>query len=67
VKRLPEDLRQKYPHVDWKAIAGMRDHLTHGYDGIDYEVLWNAVHQRVPGLLATVDQMLGDLESLGSA
>ncbi len=67
VKRLPEDLREKYPQVDWKAIAGMRDHLTHGYDGIDYEVLWNAVHLRVPGLLATVDQMLGDLETSGSA
>jgi uncharacterized protein with HEPN domain len=40
----------------------MRDHLTHGYDIVDYEVLWKAAQERVPGLVATVEQMLRDLE-----
>ena len=39
VKRLPMDLRERYPAVPWKEIAGTRDRLSHGYDDINYEVL----------------------------
>ena len=63
VKRLPMDLRERYPAVPWKEIAGTRDRLSHGYDDINYEVLWDAVQNDVPKLLETVDQMLKELET----
>ena len=62
VKRLPMDLRMRYPSVPWKEIAGTRDHLSHGYDDVDYQVLWDAVQKDVPELLATVEKMLKDLD-----
>jgi len=62
VKRLPKGLCNRYPAVDWKAIAGMRDNITHGYDSIDYEILWKAVQTQVPELLMTLNQMLDDLK-----
>ena len=62
VKRLPRELRDRYPNVPWKEIAGTRDRLSHGYDDVDYQVLWNAVQKDLPTLLATVGQMLKDLE-----
>ena len=58
VKRLPVDLRSKYPAVPWKEIAGTRDHLSHGYDDVDYQVLWDAVQKDLPELLTTVEKML---------
>jgi uncharacterized protein with HEPN domain len=61
VKRLPAELRSRYPAVPWKEIAGTRDHLSHGYDDVDYQVLWDAVKSDVPKLLATVEQMLSEL------
>jgi|ERR1039458_1982804 uncharacterized protein with HEPN domain len=36
VKRLPPELTARYPAVDWRGIAGMRDRVSHGYDAIDY-------------------------------
>jgi uncharacterized protein with HEPN domain len=48
--------------VDWRAIAGMRDRVSHGYDAIDYDLLWQAAETLVPGLLATIEQMLKDLD-----
>jgi uncharacterized protein with HEPN domain len=63
VKRLPPELTSRYPAVDWRGIAGMRDRVSHGYDAIDYGLLWQSVETRVPGLLATVEQMLKDLDS----
>jgi len=62
VKRLPLELRARHPSVPWKEIAGTRDHLSHGYDDVDYQVLWDAVHKDLPLLLATVEQMLKDFE-----
>jgi uncharacterized protein with HEPN domain len=63
VKRLPPELSQRYPAVQWKLIAGMRDRVSHGYDAIDYATLWDTVHDDVPGLLVTVEQMLKELEN----
>jgi uncharacterized protein with HEPN domain len=63
VKRLPPELTARYPAVDWRGIAGMRDRVSHGYDAIDYGLLWSAVETRVPGLLATVERMLQDLNA----
>lgn len=63
VKRLPMDLRSQHPSVPWKEIAGTRDHLSHGYDDVDYQVLWDAVQKDLPVLLATVEQMLKDLDA----
>jgi uncharacterized protein with HEPN domain len=63
VKRLPMPLRDAYPEVDWKGAAGLRDWVAHGYDGIDYQVLWKAAHEQMPGLLATVRKMKAEMIS----
>ena len=48
VKQLPDSIRQQYPDVDWRGIAGMRDRLIHFYHGVDYETVWDAVTGKVP-------------------
>lgn len=61
IKRLPPELRERYAEHDWRGAAGTRDRIAHGYDWVDHDVLWKAVHEKFPGLFATVDQMLADL------
>ena len=51
----------RYSAVPWREIAGTRDHLSHGYDDVDYRVLWDAVQKDLPVLLATIEQMLKEL------
>ncbi|HMO80810.1 MAG TPA: DUF86 domain-containing protein [Pyrinomonadaceae bacterium] len=41
VKKLPADFRDKYPHIEWRLIAGMRDKLIHEYFGIDHDIVWD--------------------------
>lgn len=61
VKRLPPELREKYPAVPWRLVSGMRDRLSHGYDDVRHEVLWDTVQRDLPTLLETVAKMLRDL------
>lgn len=38
-KQVPETVKQKYPIVPWKEMAGMRDKLIHFYFGVNYELI----------------------------
>lgn len=63
-KKLPEDLRQRYPHVEWRAMARMRDRLIHGYFGVDYDLVWDVVLHKIPDLKHEMEEILqepGDL------
>jgi uncharacterized protein with HEPN domain len=58
VKQLPDEWRQKYNSIEWRAIAGMRDRLIHNYFGVDYEIVWDVVVNKIPALDAEVRLIL---------
>jgi uncharacterized protein with HEPN domain len=41
--------------VPWKAIAGMRDRLLHGYDDVDLDLVWKTVDEDLPPLIARLE------------
>jgi len=61
VKRLSEELRDRYAHVPWQDIAGMRDKLIHEYLGVDLETGWLAARDDIPVLKAEVTKILEEL------
>jgi uncharacterized protein with HEPN domain len=61
-KRLPVDLRDRYPEVPWCKVAGMRDVISHAYEDLSYEILWDALQIQFPQLLSTVKRMISDLQ-----
>lgn len=62
VKAIPEDVRQRYPDVDWKGFAGLRDMIAHRYFGLDPARLLPIIKTEVPGLLAAVEKELALLQ-----
>jgi uncharacterized protein with HEPN domain len=58
VKQIPDSIRQQYPSVEWRAIAGMRDRLIHAYYGVNYELVWDAVTSKVPLLAENIELIL---------
>jgi uncharacterized protein with HEPN domain len=61
-KHVPDEFRATHPDVEWRAMAGMRDRLIHGYFGVDYELVWDVVVRKVPQLRV---QLVGLLDQLG--
>ncbi len=47
-KHIPKEIREKYPQIPWKEMAGMRDKLIHSYSNIDYKLVWTTIKQRLP-------------------
>ena len=50
-KKISLEFKNKYPEIDWRAMAGMRDKLIHDYFGVDYEIVWDVVKTEIPKLL----------------
>ena len=46
-KGIPEGIRTHHPHVPWREISGLRDVLSHAYFGIDEDVLWDIVSNKI--------------------
>ncbi|MBF0337717.1 MAG: DUF86 domain-containing protein [Nitrospirae bacterium] len=47
-KRITPEMKDKYPDIPWKKMAGARDKLIHQYFGVDIEVV--ALHSNVDTL-----------------
>ncbi|MGK7954714.1 MAG: DUF86 domain-containing protein [Crocosphaera sp.] len=59
-KRLSSDFREKYNHIPWKDMAGMRDILAHQYDRVNINTLWDVIQSDIPELLAMIETIFSD-------
>lgn len=57
-KKVPEGIRQQFPAIDWRKMAGMRDRLIHDYAGVDYQIVWDVAANKAAELAAKMRSIL---------
>jgi len=62
VKKIPEAVKNHYPQIPWRDMAGMRDKLIHEYFGVNLRAVWDTVKQDIPNLKPSFDKILKDFK-----
>jgi len=60
MKKSDIEFKNKYPHIAWKDIAGMRDKLIHNYLGVDLDAVWDTAKKDIPVLKKEVKKILSE-------
>jgi uncharacterized protein with HEPN domain len=55
--RLTSAERDRYPGIPWVEIVGLRNRLIHGYDSVDFDILWEIVTQDLPPLVQSLEKI----------
>jgi uncharacterized protein with HEPN domain len=56
--RIPDDVRQANSAVPWQLAADMRNKLIHGYDVIEYGIVYDTVKDDLPILVQKLNAIL---------
>jgi len=57
-KNIDLNLKKKYPEVSWKKLAGIRDKIAHFYFGVNYEIVWDFVKNKLPEIKKCVNNII---------
>lgn len=59
-RKLPQELKDKYPEVPWTEMYLLRNKVSHEYFGIDYEIIWDVAKNYLPMNKAQLENILFD-------
>jgi uncharacterized protein with HEPN domain len=60
-KHIPEEIIKQHPDIPWKEMSGMRDKLIHSYFGVDHQLVWVTIKERLPQVKAEIQKIQKDL------
>ena len=61
--RFPRERWSLYPEIPWPQIVSLRNRLIHGYDSIDFDILWEIVTRDLPSLISHLEKIVGSEEN----
>ena len=59
--RVSQAMQKRSPEIPWPRIIGMRNRLVHGYDVIDFDLLWDTIIDDLPPLIAALEKIVTDV------
>lgn len=60
--RVPKPEQDRYPAIPWTEIISLRNRLIHGYDQVDFDILWTILTEDLPPLIGALGATLPAVE-----
>jgi uncharacterized protein with HEPN domain len=57
-KKLDDEFKAKHPGVEWSKMAKTRDRLIHDYFGVNYDIIWDIIQNKLPDLQSYITNIL---------
>ncbi|MBF0606384.1 MAG: DUF86 domain-containing protein [Candidatus Magnetobacterium sp. LHC-1] len=57
-KNIPDEIRHKYPFVQWQRVIDFRNVLAHEYFGINKKIMWTIIKEKLPHLKQNIQNVL---------
>jgi uncharacterized protein with HEPN domain len=61
-KKSDPDFKTLHPEIEWRKMAATRDVMIHAYFGIDYDIVWDIVTDKIPELTVRIEAILKQYE-----
>jgi uncharacterized protein with HEPN domain len=61
--RVSSACREKHAEIPWGQVIALRNRLIHGYDTIDFDILWKIITSDIPPLIAALEIALASSET----
>lgn len=61
VSRIPESVRTVNDEIEWRGISGLRNILVHDYLGVDVELVWQVIENRLPELAKSLEKLISSI------
>jgi uncharacterized protein with HEPN domain len=62
LRDLDPEFAPRIPNLS--RVISLRNILAHGYDVLDYEIIWNIATHEVPALRASIDRIMNEIEQI---
>jgi uncharacterized protein with HEPN domain len=56
--RVSESTKSGFPEIKWQQIIGLRNRLIHGYNQVDFDIMWDILQEDLPQLIKHLEKAL---------
>jgi uncharacterized protein with HEPN domain len=62
ISQIDEEIKQKFPDVDWRGAKSMRNFIVHEYFSVDNNFVWETIFETIPTFKIQISNILNSLE-----
>ena len=60
--RIDAEFRARHQEIEWNRIRGFRNRIVHEYFGIDYEIVWSIIEEKLDNLILVISKLIDEIK-----